>query len=372
MLKIAPVHSKSQQRQFIDLPRILHANDKNWVPRIMASEKELVGFAKHPFSEQATSQAFLACSDGVPCGRIVAIDNSIHATQYPNDSIGFAGFFESTNEHAIANGLFDKASNWLRERGFSIMRGPVSPSMNYEAGLLVDGFDKPPTFMMPYNPKYYVKLWEQYGFTKSQDMFAFVGNQEIYDTADKALAIAEQAAERFGATFRQIDRKNFVSEVQTFLRLYNSASASTWGFIPFTENEIVFLANELKHLIVPDLTSFMIVDGKTVGATFGLLDYNPIVKRIRGKLLPFGFLSILFGRKAIKKSRCMSINILPEFQRWGLGLCLLNEYLKQGSKKGIRDVEFSYVLESNHLAASSLAKAGNKREKTYRVYDKQL
>ena len=163
-----------------------------------------------------------------------------------------------------------------------------------------------------------------------------------------------------------------MKDVQTFLRLYNDASASTWGFLPFSESEIQFLAKELRHLIIPELTSFMLVDGQTIGATFGLLDYNPIIRAIKGRLWPLGFLKILFGRRHLNKSRCMSINVLPEYQKWGLGLCLLDRFLRQGYEKGIEDVEFSYVLESNHLAASTLTNAGVVKEKTYRIFEKAL
>ncbi len=372
MIEIVEVQNRQQQNSFLDLPEQLHSGDPNWVPRIRASEKELSGFAKHPFNDSARSSAFLAVMNNQPVGRIVAINNQIHNKTHPGKPTGFIGFYESANDPEIAKALFEAAFDWLRTEDLHWVRGPVSPSMNYEAGLLIKGFDKPPTFMMPYNPAYYVDQWEECGFRKTQDMFAFRGDLSMYDSATKAWAIADQAATRFGATFRRIDNRRFLEDVKTFLRLYNLASASTWGFLPFSENEIQFLAKELRHLIIPELTSFMMVDGKTIGATFGLLDYSPIIKSIRGRLFPFGFLKILFSRRRIKKSRCMSINVLPEYQKWGLGLCLLNRYLKQGSANGIKDVEFSYVLESNHLAASTLTNAGVEKEKIYRVYEKSI
>ena len=52
-------------------------------------------------------------------------------------------------------------------------RGPVNPSLNYTCGLLVDGFDSPPTFLMTYNPPYYAALIEACGFAKAQDLYAY-------------------------------------------------------------------------------------------------------------------------------------------------------------------------------------------------------
>lgn len=371
-VEIVRVATRRLQKQFLDLPKKLNTGCANWVPRLRSSESELCGFKKHAFNELAESVAFVAVQAGEVLGRVVAINNQMHLKTHPDEKLGFVGFFECTDDAAIAAALFDAAESWLAEQGLERVRGPISPSMNYEAGLLVDGFDHPPSFMMPYNPAYYESLWTAYGFEKAQDLFAFRGTQSTYDAATKPLAIARQAAERFKATFRQIDRKNFVSEVQTFLKLFNAGSAATWGFVPFSESEIKQLANELRFLIIPELTSFMCVEGEIAGAVFGLLDYNPIVKRIDGRLFPFGFLSLLFGRKKIKRSRLMSVNVLPKYQRWGLGLCLMDQCLKQGSERGIRDVEFSYVLESNHLAAASLTNAGIIREKTYRIFEKPI
>ena len=371
-IEVIPVGNSHQQKQFLDLPFEIYRNDRNWVPRIRASEKELVGFAQHPFNLNATSQSFIAIQDRAAVGRVVAINNLAHQSCYPDQNVGFIGFFECVDNDQVARLLFQSAFKWLKQQGLSKVRGPVSPSMNYEAGLLIDGFGKPPTFMMPYNPTYYSKFWEAEQFYKIQDLFAFRGNKEIYQTATKAWRIADEAANRFGATFRRIDKSNFLEDVRTFLRLYNIGSASTWGFVPFTEPEIEFLAKELRHLIIPELTSFMLVDGKTVGATFGLLDYSPLIRSIKGRLFPFGFLRILFGRQRIRKSRCMSINVLPEYQKWGLGICLLDRFLRQGYEKGIANVEFSYVLESNHLAASTLTNAGVLKEKTYRIYERRI
>ena len=371
-VRVVPVTNRWLERQFLDLPSSLYASYPNWVPRLRSSEKELCGFKKHAFNDTAQSVAFVACRGEQVCGRILAIDNSIHNKTHPNESVGFVGFYESVDDDDVAQALFSASEDWLHQRGLKSVRGSVSPSMNYEAGLLIDGFEHMPSFMMPYNPEHYAGLWSRAGFEKVQDLFAFRGNQEIYDAAVRPMAIAAQAADRFGATFRQIDRRNFVAEVQEFLKLFNAGSAGTWGFVPFSDSEINQLAGELRFLIIPELTSFMCVGGKIAGAVFGLQDYNPIVKRIRGRLFPLGFLSLLWGRRKIKRSRMMSINILPQYQRWGLGICLLDQFLKQGSRLGIRDVEFSYVLESNHLAASTLANGGNIREKTYRIFEKRI
>ena len=371
---VTPVTTRLQQRQFLALPASLYRDCRYWVPRIRASEKELVHFRHHPFHDDAESIALLATRDREPCGRVVAVQNRAHDRQHPDESLGFLAFYESIDNTEVAAALFEAAADWFRQRGIGQMRGPVSPSMNYEAGLLIDGFDYPPTFMMPYNAAYYRTLWEGYGFEKAHDMFAFSGHRDMLSSLDEKIRhIATAARDRFGIQFRALNRRMFRQDVETFLALYNESSQHTWGFVPLSAGEIRQLSGELRHLIVPELTLMAVIDGTVVGAVFGMLDYNPIVKRIHGRLFPFGFWHILRGKQRIKRTRILSINVLPEYQRWGLGAALLGYLCNQGLNWGsLEEVEFSYVLESNHLARSSLENGGAKREKTYRVYQKAI
>jgi GNAT superfamily N-acetyltransferase len=184
--------------------------------------------------------------------------------------------------------------------------------------------------------------------------------------------VVQQVQERFNVTVRPANRKRFSQEVQLFLNIYNQALQGTWGFVPLSDAESKSLGASLKLLIDPAVTSIIEVNGEPVGVGIGLPDYNPIIKKIDGKLFPFGFLRILFDRKKIKKIRVMSTNVVPEWQRWGLGLVLLNRMLPDCLAQGITDAEFSWVLESNHLSRGSLERGGLDRTKTYRLYDRTL
>ena len=128
-------------------------------------------------------------------------------------------------------------------------------------------------------------------------------------------------------------------------------------------------AGGLKYLIAPEMTTIAEVDGKPVGVVFGLLDYNPLIKEIDGRLFPFGFLKLLWKRKKITRIRLISTNVMPEYQRWGLGLVLMTRLVPEVHAWGIKDAEFSWVLESNKLSRGTLERSGVQREKTYRIYD---
>jgi GNAT superfamily N-acetyltransferase len=154
-----------------------------------------------------------------------------------------------------------------------------------------------------------------------------------------------------------------------FLRVYNGAMAGSWGFSPLSPAEIKVLAAGLQHLIAPELAVIAEVDGEPIGACLGLLDYNPRIKKINGRLFPFGFLRLIRNKHQITKMRVLSINVVPEYQRWGLGVVLLGGLIKPMQNWGMLEAEFSWVLESNTLSRGSLEKGGAKLDKTYRMYD---
>lgn len=368
-VEVKPVQTSADRKAFLSLPWKLYADDPNWIPPLRMNQEELLGYRKHPFHEQGEVKTFVARRGSEVCGRIAAIVDRAHNSQYDVKQ-GFFGFFESQNDQEVADALLSTAQAWLHEQGMQGLRGPVNPSLNYECGLLVDGFDSPPTFMMTYNPSYYADLIEHYGLVKAQDLLAFWGHIKMLDTLDKKLGfVTEEAKRRFDIKVRRMDRKRFKQDVQTFLDIYNKSMLNNWGFVPLSQGELDHMAASLKHLIVPELTSIAEVDGKPVAVVFGLLDYNPRIKMIDGRLFPFGFIRLLANRKKIKKFRTIAANVLPEFQRWGLGLVVLHSLLPAALEWGIEEAEFSWVLETNKLSRGSLERGGAQLAKTYRIFD---
>lgn len=368
-VEVQPVLTRRQRKQFLDLPFDHYAGDPNWIPPLLMDQKGLVGFSRHPFYKDAEVQTFLAFRDGRPCGRVAAILNHAH-NRFHHENRGFFGFFESTDDPAVAEGLFAAFRAWFAERGIRQLRGPCNPSLNYECGLLIQGFDTPPYFMMTYNKPYYGRLIEGCGFAKCQDMFAYWGRATMLAQLDpKVTRMAELAAERFNVRLRPMDRKRFRQELATFLDLYNQSLGSTWGFVPLSAAEIHHMGGQLKQMIVPDLALIAEADGKPVGAVFGLLDYNPRIKLIRGRLFPFGFIRLLRNRRAIKRMRIISANVVPEYQRWGIGLVLVTGLIPRVLEWGIEEAEMSWVLESNTLSRGSLERAKVPLSKIYRIYD---
>ncbi len=371
-LRCQPVQGRRDQKAFLNLERQIYHGDPNWVPPIWMVRKELVGFKYHPFYDDAESQAFLVRRGDRVVGRVLAIINHGHNRRY-DEQRGFFGFYECEDDQAASDELLSVAARWLSDRGMTDVRGPVHPSLNYECGLLVDGFDSPPTYMIPYNRDYYGRLLEAFGFVKVQDLYSYEAHMDILDDLDPKLQfVIDEATRRFKVKCRPIDSKQFAKDVRSFLEIYNQSLQQTWGYVPMSEREIDHQSKGLKHLIVPELTSIAEIDGKPVGAGFGLLDFNQLIKRIDGRLLPLGWLTLLTKKRQIDRLRLISTNVLPEYQKWGLGLVTLARILPDAIAFGIQIGEFSWVLESNTLSRGTIERGGARRTKTHRIYDRPL
>ena len=366
---VRQVTTRREKRAFLKLPWSLYRNDPNWIPPLRVDQKEMVGYRPHPFYQNNAGQTFLAYRSGEVCGRIAAILNRDHNDHY-SERRGFFGFFECVDDQEVANALFDAVRKWFAEQDVHLLRGPTNPSLNYTLGLLIEGFDSPPTFMMTYNPEYYSRLVEGCGFQKTQDVYAYWGQVEMLPKVqERWRPVAEQIIEHYQVRLRPLDTSRFVEDVEAFLSIYNRSLVNTWGFVPMSAGEVLHMARSLRYLIVPELAVGAEIDGRLVGATFCLPDYNPRIKAIDGRLFPFGFIRLLRRKDRIKRVRSISTNVLPEYQRMGLGLALMHGLLPKGLEWGLQEMEFSWILESNTLSWRSLAKGGAKRIKTYRVYD---
>lgn len=364
--------NRADQKKFMRLLWDLYRDDPNWVPPLIQNQKELVGFAKHPFHDRNWGENFLIEKDGRPVGRVRALVNVGHNERF-HEKRGFFGFFECIDDPQAAKLLLNEACRYLAGEGMTDIRGPTNPSLNYELGTLVDGFDSPPTFMMTYNPPYHDRLLTDFGFERCQDLYAFAGHISMIADLDPKLAfVIQELKRRFNVFVRPFNTKRFADEVNLFLEIYNKSLVDTWGFVPLSDAEVRHQAKGLKHLLVPELTTVVEVDGNPIGAGLGLLDYNPVIKRIDGRLFPFGFLALLLAKRKLKRIRLISTNVLPEYQKWGFGLLALERMLPDTLKLGVTHGEFSWVLESNHLSRASLERSGLQRSKTYRLYDRSL
>ncbi len=335
--------------------------------------RKLLSRRKNPFFQHAEAEYFLAERRGgrsaEVVGRIAAIHNRGH-NEFHEDTVGFYGFFESINDQSVADSLFHAAANWLKQRGLTVMRGPVSFSTNDECGLLIDGFDLPPAVLTPYTPAHYVDLTERAGFTKARDLLLY---QSVNDQLpERLIRGAQLIAKRKKITLRSINMKRFSEEVELIKKVYNSAWERNWGFIPMTEAEIDHLAKDLKPVIVPELVVFAEREGELIGFAVALPDLNVALKtNPSGRLFP-GILKILWKARKITRLRIMLLGVVPEYRRYGADALMYTWIWDKGYALGYRWGEAGWILEDNAAMNNGLLRMGFERYKTLRLFDRPL
>lgn len=355
---------------FIKFPWRIYEGNPVWVPPLIADRKKLIDRKNNPFYRHAEMEMFLAERNNDPVGRIAAIINHNHNKEH-NENIGFFGFFESVNDDEVARALFDAAKEWMTAKGVTAMRGPASPSVNDEYGLLVDGFHLPPAILMPYNPPYYQQLLERYGFIKLKDLYAYYVHKDKVFT-EKLKRVSELVKQREGVVFRTLNMRRFWDEVRIIRELYNRGWSRNWGEVPMTEEEFMYVARDLKPIVDPELVIIAEVKGKPVGFGMSLPDYNMILRHNRrGWLLP-ALVRILLFRKKINFIRIVILGVLPEYLNSGIGGVLFYETAVRGVQRGYIHGEASWVLEDNVMMNRGAELLRGERWKTYRIYEYRL
>ena len=368
MTEVIEVKSSKDLNDFIQLPFFLYSKDPFYIPPLVKEMQKLFS-DRNPFFLHATAQYFLAKRDGKPAGRIAAIINQRHI-EYHNEKAGFFGFFESSNTQEVASALLNKVSENLVKQGMEIMRGPMNFSTNEECGSLIEGFDSSPMLMTPYNPPYYNELMERYGMKKAKDLYAYIIDSP--EELPKKIHRVADIASKSGICVRPIDKKNFNRDMRIFQEVYNSAWAKNWGFIPLTDEETVYLGNNLKPVVVPEMTVIAEKSGEPVGFMGLLPDFNFVLKHMKGKMNPVSIIKAMYYSRKIKDLRLLLLGIKSEYRNRGVEALLFREGFKGVKKGGYRRVEFSWILEDNIPIQRIIEMIGGRLYKKYRIYEKPL
>ena len=368
MIEVREVANRASLSEFIDFPYRKYRNHPYWVPPLRMSERERFDRHKSPFLEHADMGLFLAIEDGSTVGRIAAIDDHAHNATH-QDNLAAFGFFEANSE-AAAGTLFRAAEAWARNKGRALMRGPLNPSLNDTAGLLIDGFDEAPFLLMPYNPPDYAKYIEDAGYAKVKDLYAWIYELALFNP--KVADLAERVKKRHQIIVRTIDTRHMEEEIRYFLEIYAVAWKDNWGFVAPTPGEAKQFARELKQILDPEFALCCEVAGVRAGCIVAVPDLNQVLKGTDGKLFPLGLIRFLLRRRLIDQGRLLLLGVLPEFRGLGLLPLMVHELAQRASNRKIRRVEFSWVLEDNLDINQPAEQGGARRYKTYRIYQKAL
>jgi GNAT superfamily N-acetyltransferase len=369
VIQVRQVAGRPSLAAFINFPYVKYRGHPYWVPPLRMSERERFDPRRSPFLEHADMGLFLAVVDGNLEGRIAAIDDRNHQATH-HDNVAMFGFFEA-NSDAVARDLLKAAEQWALTRGRTALRGPLNPSLNESAGLLVDGFDDAPMLLMPYNPPEYADYITGAGYAKIKDLYAWI--YDLNKPADpRVVDLADRVKTRHQVVIRQIDTKRMEEEIRNFMDIYAQAWTHNWGFVAPTAKEAAQFANELKQILDPTFVLSAEVQGRRAGCIVAVPDLNQVLKGTNGRLFPTGLLRFLRRGRLIDQGRLLLLGVLPEYRRLGLLPLMVIEMARRAANKQYRRVEFSWVLEDNVDINQPAEQAGARRYKTYRIYQKAL
>jgi hypothetical protein len=375
---IRPVRTQAERKAFVDFPYRHYAGVQQWVPPLRMDQMKTLDPKKNPFFEHGAIQPFLAERGGEIVGTIAAIVNGMHLEKY-DDATGFFGFFETVDDYAVAEALFDAASDWLGRRSLRAVRGPVNPSMNDTAALLVDGFQFAPSILMPYNYAYYEGFVERYGFERAMTTWSYFVHYKYLRDAKLRRGVQLVKRRYPNLTTRTLDMSRFDEDARVVLDIYNEAWSENWGHVPMTDAEFAKLAADLKQIVDPELVVILEDEGEPVAFAISLPNLNQVLPHVKdGKLfqrgLPTGLAQLLLRSKlgAINEIRMPLMGVRKAYHGRGLDAFVILETIDNGIAHGYYACEMSWVLDENHRLRNALDALGGVADKQYALYEKVL
>jgi GNAT superfamily N-acetyltransferase len=373
-IKISEVTSRRERDAFIKFQWQIYATDPAWVPPLIVERKSFLDRKRHPFYKHGDAALFLARKNGRIAGRIMASDdpnyNALHQS-----NVGCFGLFECINDQDVASALFERAASWLHGKGRTEIFGPIDYSTNYVCGLLIDGFQFPPTILTGHNPPYYRELIESCGFAKEKDWYAW-----WFADPEKAAArlrpLTKRFRKRWPVTIRPGNLKNIREESRRLRQIYNQAWKKNWGFVPFTEAEMEFMTHELKPLVAPEFTLIAEIGDEPVGFILCVPDINVALRHINGRLttfgLPIGLVKLLYHKGRTRTARLIALGVIEKYRRAGIAEMLVLRIVEDAMIKRGFTGELSMTLEDNFMINRFLTAIGAERYKTYRIFKRIL
>jgi GNAT superfamily N-acetyltransferase len=367
-----PVVSRRDLKEFIGLPFRLHSTSPQWVPPLRLERRLFLDRKRNAYFTHAEAEYFLARRDGRVVGRISAqIDHAFNA--HHQNAWGMFGFLEMEDDPEALAALLDAAGAWLKARGRDHMIGPMDFTMNDESGVLVEGFDREPFIKQPWHPPYYAARCEEAGLDKAMDLLMW--ELEISDR-EKMLPVlfelAEQVRSKHGIELRKMSRRSLRKDMDRFADVYNAAWSRNWGFSPYSEKDLDQYSLEMQ--LVFDRDWFMVAEenGRTVGVAITVPDLNQVLRRMKGRILPFGWWHFLRRAKIMDRVRVGFLGVKPEYQHTGVAAAFYVEHFDVAKVRPQKWGEMGWILETNTAMNRGMEAMGGRVVKRYRVFGRDL
>jgi hypothetical protein len=378
---VRPVEDAADRREFVDLAWTLNKSDPHWIPPLKTEVHGLIDPRTNPWFEHAEARLFLAERDGKAVGRISAqVDAQVLAMpedQGGGPGTGHWGMFEAADEQ-VAHELIARAEDFLRGRRCRRALGPFSLSIWDEPGLLVSGFDHPPTVMMGHNSPAYGGWIEAAGYRGVKDLYAY--DLDITKDPPPLIQRIIASGERNGRIrIRKVDKSRFDEEAALILGILNDAWSDNWGFVPLSDEEIAYAAKKLRPVVFEDLIRVAEVEGEPVAFMITLPDLNELTRDLNGRLFPFGWAKLLLRlrRPQVRTVRVPLMGVVKRLQATRLASQLAFTMIEHTRRDAVANYgavrsEIGWILDDNQGMRAIADTIGAKINKVYRIYEKAL
>jgi hypothetical protein len=374
-IEVRSVQSRRDLRTFLDVPFKIYADDPVWIPPLYAEQRHQFS-PRSAFHQHAEVRLWVAYANGEAVGRISAQIDHLRTERHA-DATGHFGVLEAVDDPAVFAALLETAEQWLRSQGMRRVIGPFNLSINGDIGVLVDGFETPPVFLTGHGRPYYDTRVHALGYRKVKDVVAY--SLEPHAQPPRTmLASAQRARATARVRIRPIDKNRLEAETAVISEIFNDAWAHNWSFVPFTQAEFGELAGALKYFVPRELVQFAEVDGEPAAVLVIVPNLNELIRDLRGRLLPVGWLRLLWRLRfdPPRSARVAQMGVRQKFQESSLAMALafglIDEVRLSGRTNTMRFLEMGWVLEDNFAMLRLMRLLGGTHRKTYRVYEKSL
>lgn len=375
-LRVAEVATRADKDAFLRVPHLVFAHDRNWVAPLDLERKEHFDPKKNPYFQHAEVQLFIAYDNDTPVGRISAQVDRLRLEHHP-DASGQFGFLDALDDPTVFASLLQSAETWLRAKGMRSIHGPFNFSINDEMGLLVQGFDTPPSMMMGHALPYYGRHLEAQGYAKAKDVFAF--DYDGLKPLPRAMqAMVDKVKASGDLTIRPLSKKNLDRDLAIIIDIFNDAWSGNWGFVPMTREEITALGKNLKMLVGEQYISIASYLGEPAAMAVTLPNLNDWIGDLDGKLLPVGWAKLVW-RMMARPPRSVRMPLMGVRRRHhgtaigsALALAVIDAVRSYHLGRGTKRAELSWILEDNMPMRRMIEALGGAPYKTYRIYEKSL
>jgi len=378
---IREVKTRRDRKMFVDLPFRLYRDDPNWIPPLKSEALGLITPEKNGWFSHARAQLFLAEQDGRVVGRISAHIDTLALTM-PADrgfgpGVGQWGLMEAERED-VFTALLARAEAWLRAEGMNRALGPISMSVWEEPGLLIQGYDHPPTVMMGHAKPEYRGWIETAGYAPVKQLLTY--DLDITNEFPPIVQrIIKSGEKNPRIRIREVDKSKFEEEAAIILAILNDAWSDNWGFVPLTPPEIKDVGVKLKPIVFNDLIRIAELDGRPVAFMITLPDLNEAIAPLNGSLLPFGWAKLLLWlrKPKVRTMRVPLMGVVKELQASRMASQLafmMIEYIRRASvaRYGASRSEIGWILDDNQGMRSIAQAIRCEVNKVYQVYERTL